>query len=237
MMRVSLIVLKQPALFWRAIRAGHLRLPALAALLAFVLPASAAYGATMAGWRSPLLALYVAIKLPLVFLITVATVSMFNAMAANALGCRIAWRQTLLLAAGAMTTACWILLAFIPIALFFMHAGVPRTGDEATLHYAHNLILMIHIVALAAAGTAGNAVLLRGLIHLAPSRARAAAVFAIWIAAYAFVGGQASWILRPFVGSPFFPVAFCRADALDRNFYEFVWGEVMPYVIQGGTTR
>jgi hypothetical protein len=51
----------------------------------------------------------------------------------------------------------------------------------------------------------------------------------------AFVGCQTSWSLRPFVGSPFYPVVFLRPDALQRNFYEFVFGEVLPFIITGGT--
>ncbi len=54
-----------------------------------------------------------------------------------------------------------------------------------------------------------------------------------WLASYAFVGCQLSWILRPFVGSPFFPVEFLRPDALDRNFYEFVFTEVLPFLLAG----
>jgi hypothetical protein len=52
----------------------------------------------------------------------------------------------------------------------------------------------------------------------------------IWLAAFAFVGCQMSWILRPFVGSPFYPVVFMRPDCLQRNFYEFLLTEVLPFV-------
>jgi len=51
---------------------------------------------------------------------------------------------------------------------------------------------------------------------------------------FAFVGCQMSWILRPFVGSPFYPVVFMRAECLQRNFYEFVFAEVLPYLLTGG---
>ena len=63
-----------------------------------------------------------------------------------------------------------------------------------------------------------------------PDRGRAAALAAVWVGAYAFVGTQLGWMLRPFVGSPFYPVVFLREDALDRNFYEFVLGEVVPFL-------
>jgi hypothetical protein len=56
----------------------------------------------------------------------------------------------------------------------------------------------------------------------------------MWLVCFGFVGCQMAWVLRPFVGSPFYPVAFLRSDALDRKFYEFVFGEVLPFLIRGG---
>jgi hypothetical protein len=49
------------------------------------------------------------------------------------------------------------------------------------------------------------------------------------------VGSQLSWMLRPFVGSPFHEVRFLRPDALERNFVEFVLKDVLPYVLKGGS--
>ena len=39
------------------------------------------------------------------------------------------------------------------------------------------------------------------------------------------------WILRPFLGSPFYDVVFLRPDALDRNFYEFIFADVVPALL------
>ena len=84
---------------------------------------------------------------------------------------------------------------------------------------------------LAAAGLAGVASLWAALRRMVPSPRAAKALAAVWIGAYAFVGTQLGWMLRPFVGSPFYPVVFLREDALDRNFYEFLLGEVLPFLL------
>jgi hypothetical protein len=76
--------------------------------------------------------------------------------------------------------------------------------------------------------------MLKGLIRVADPRCPTACLFALWLAAFAIVGCQMSWILRPFVGSPFYPVAFMRPDCLERNFYEFVFTEILPFLMTGG---
>ncbi len=78
-------VLSRPDAFWEDVRTGRPGVASLLVLTGFIVAACAVYGAIMAGWRSPRLALYVALKLPLVFLITVGVVSIFNWMAASLL--------------------------------------------------------------------------------------------------------------------------------------------------------
>ncbi|MCE9614728.1 MAG: hypothetical protein K8T26_10660 [Lentisphaerae bacterium] len=231
---LPLIVLTRPDTFWRGVRADRWRAHDLLQLAAFTALACGVYGAIMAGWRSPRLALYVGIKLPMMVFMTTGTVSVFNWMAALALGCSLGYRQTLFLAAGAMAVSGWLLLALAPVALMFIVSSVPGSGTGAELRYAHNVMLLTHIAVLAGAGVAGNARLLAWLRTVASTRARARTVFIVWLAVFAFVGCQASWLLRPFVGSPFYPVVFLRPDALERNFYEFVLGDVLPYVLNGG---
>lgn len=215
-------------------RSSEWRWRDLGSLVAFIIFACAAYGAVLAGWRSPLLSLYVAIKLPLLFLATTALVSVFNWMLALALSSGLNFKQTLFLVFSAMTITSWILLALAPVALFFLLTGVQYTGTDAELRYAHNCILMTHILIIATAGIVGNAALLKGIRRLVSPKCPANVLFATWLTAFAFVGAQLSWIFRPFVGSPFFPVAFMRPDCLQRNFYEFIFSEVVPYLITGG---
>lgn len=230
---LPLTVLKNRDVFWDRLRAGDLRAAELVSLLAFVMCVCALYGAVLAGWRSPLLSLYVAVKLPLLFLGTMAIVAVFNWMTAAAFGAGLTFRATLSLVLAAMAIACWILLGLVPVSLFFLFSGVPGGGTHDEVRYAHNGILMTHIVVLALAGAGGNVALVKGLRRVVRPACPAGALVAVWLAGFAFVGCQLSWILRPFVGSPFFPIAFLRPDCLNRNFYEFVFTEVLPFLVAG----
>lgn len=228
------VLLTRRDAFWADARTRRLAWDDLASLVGFIVVGTAAYGAVLAGWRSPRLALYGAVKLPMLFLGTTAIVSVFNWMLASLLGAGLSFKTTLFLVLSSMTVSSWILLSLAPVALFFTLSGVAYAGTPADLHYAHNSILVTHILILATAGVAGNAALLSGLRALVALRCRTMPLFFSWIASFAFVGCQMSWILRPFVGSPFYPIEFLRPDCLDRNFYEFVFGDVLPYLLKGG---
>jgi hypothetical protein len=221
--------------FWAAARDGRVGGAELAALAGFIVPACGVYGAIMAGWRSPLLAAYVAVKLPLLFLAATAVVAPFNWIVAAVLGAGLPFRTTVGVAFASMAAASWILLALAPVALLFLLTAVPREGTPAELRTAHNGILLTHVGILAAAGVAGNASLWGGLRRLVRPGCPVRLLWGAWLAAFAFVGCQLSWILRPFVGSPFYPVVFLREDALERNFYEFVLLDVVPNLLRGGS--
>jgi hypothetical protein len=181
--------------------------------------------------------MFVAVKLPLLMLGTTCIVMLLNWMVAAAMGSGLSFGQVMAITFGAMAVACWILLSLAPVAFLFMvtstshEAPTPLNSDRLRLE--HNCLLLTHIALIALAGVAGNAALIQGLRQLVAKRCSLWRLYVCWIAAYAFVGCQLSWILRPFIGSPFFPVAFMRPDALERNFYEFVFTEVLPYVLGG----
>ncbi|MFC1451840.1 hypothetical protein ACFLSJ_00680 [Verrucomicrobiota bacterium] len=234
MRTLPITLLRDRDAFWNALRAQELGWRALVSLAVFVLLACGLYGAVLAGWRSPRLSLYVAIKLPVLFLGTTAIVAVFNWMTASILGSGLSFRSTVFVVLASMTIGCWLLLSLVPVALFLLASGVSYAGTHDELRYAHNSILMTHIVILAIAGLAGNAALLKGLRRVVNTRCPVHTLFLFWLTAFAFVGCQLSWILRPFVGSPFYPVAFMRPDCLGRNFYEFIFTEVLPFLVTGG---
>ena len=231
---LPIVLLRNRDAFWDAVRSQTLGWKDLLSLVLFVVFVCGLYGAVLAGWRSPRLSLYVAIKLPILFFGTTVLVASFNWMTANLLGSGLSFRSTVLVVFASMTMGCWILLCLVPVALFFLLSGVSYTGTHDDLRYAHNAILLTHISILALAGVAGNLALLKGLRLIVRQRCPVTALFIPWLIAFAFVGCQLSWILRPFVGSPFYPIAFIRSDCLDRNFYEFVFTEVLPYLLTGG---
>lgn len=230
---LPLRLLRDRDAFWDALRSRALGWRDLAQLALFVVTACTVYGVVLAGWRSPLLAAYVAVKLPLLFLATMALVAVSNWMLATLMGAGLGLRDTLFLVFGAMTVSGWMLLGLAPVALLFLLTGVPETGTDDVLRTAHNAMLLTHIGVLAASGLAGNAVLFGGLRRSVRPHCAVHVLFALWVLCFAFVGCQMAWILRPFVGSPFYPVAFLRPDAMDRNFYEFVFGEVLPFLVLG----
>ena len=231
---LPVVLLQDRAVFWTRVQKQDLRWKELWGLVAFVCMACALYGSVLAGWRSPRLSVYVALKLPVLFLGTTAIVAIFNWMTSSLLGAGLSFKSMVFTVFASMTIGCWILLGLIPVSLFFLLSGVPGTGTNTELQFAHNSILMTHIFILALSGVGGNIALLQGLRRVARPHCPTTSLFWVWLLAFAFVGCQLSWILRPFVGSPFFPVAFMRPDCLDRNFYEFVFTEVIPFLVTGG---
>jgi hypothetical protein len=55
-------------------------------------------------------------------------------------------------------------------------------------------------------------------------------VYAVWVVAFALVGGEVAWALRPFIGSVYMPVVFLRPDALHGNVYEFIFTDILPHL-------
>jgi len=88
----------------------------------------------------------------------------------------------------------------------------------------------MHTAFTAGSGLIGTRALWRGLRTLAPSRATAVVVYVLWVTAFAVVGGEVAWALRPFVGSVYMPVVFLRKDALDGNVYEFIIADILPHL-------
>lgn len=192
------------------------------ALVGAGLLAAAAYGAVMSSWRTDtperlLLPLFGAIKTPLLIITTTAlclpgffvlnTVLRLRADFAAALRAILAAQAALALA----------LVSLAPVTKFVYFCGANQR--EALLFNA----LMFAIATLLA-----QIVILRRYRPLL-ARARAhAACLAYWLAAYAFVGIQMGWMLRPFVGSPGLRVAFLRDEPF-TNAYVVVWGLVFGH--------
>lgn len=185
------------------------------------------YGCVI-GWWTPRLALYTAVKFPIVLLATSALTFPFAWIAARRLGlvastARIAAMTVLPLFVAAATLA-----SLAPVVLFFTIA-TPR--ETATHETAHHLLYLMHVGTVGSAGTWGVFHLRRLLPALCADPRRRRALIASWIVAYAFVGGEIAWILRPFVGSPFYPVELIRADALRGNVYEFIAFAIVPHLL------
>jgi hypothetical protein len=188
---------------------------------------AAVYGAVLGFWHGWQLALYAAVKLPLVLLLTAALTVAFSWTAAAAVGLPLRFGQVAVLTFLALAVASLFLASLAPVAWLFTVSAPPPTGEART---AHNLLYLLHTTFVGACGLAGTGALWRALRRLdAPQRSLRAA-FALWIAGYALVGGEVAWALRPFVGSVYMPVVFLRPDALDGNVYEFIVTDILPHL-------
>jgi len=220
--------------FWRELKREEETGKMIGSLICFIVFSGAVYGAVLAGWRSPLLSLYVAVKLPVLLIGTTVIVAVLNWLLATIYKSGLTFRQVMAITYGSMGVAGWILLGLIPVTGFFTFAVAPSDTDPQTLRLSHNCLLLTHIIIIAVAVIVGNRALRRGLAAVIAPGCSPGKLYWSWIVAFAFVGCQLSWILRPFVGSPFYPVVFLRPDCLERNFYEFVCFEVIPYVLKIG---
>ena len=199
-----------------------------------VVLSTAAYGAVLAAWRSPLMAAYVAVKLPVVFVATTLVVSAFCWAAGLLCRAGLRYREVLGAVFSAMAVAGSILLALSPVVLYFVFSGAPDAGTREEMRFAHATMMMVHILVLACAGATGNLVLCRALRRRVPPACRLAPMVALWIASFAVVGCQLVWIMRPLVGSPNIAVEFLRSDALDSNFLESLFRQIIPHIISKG---
>jgi hypothetical protein len=205
---------------------GQWSLQRFALHISVIVGGAGLYGAAMGWWRDPQQALYVAIKFPLIILLTTGGNALLNAMLAPLLGLNLRFRESCsaILMSFAITAA--ILGAFSPL-MAFMVWNAPPMSPQAVSGPGYNLIKLSHVAIIAFAGVTGNARLFQLLAQLGGNRTVARRVLVAWLAVNLFLGSQLSWILRPFIGSPLLPVEFFRAAALHGNFYENVFHSLL----------
>jgi hypothetical protein len=171
------------------------------------------YGAIVGLAHSLPQALSSAIKLPVLFLLTLAiclpTLYLFNLV----WGGRLAAMQVAALALATLTVSSAMTVAFVPIALFF---------QLTARNYPFFVLLNVSILTLS--GWVGLSFLVQGTRYLNRSHGDEAPVAQVnmrllyaWLLLYAFVGTQLGWTLRPFFGTPGFPFILFRP--LESNFY------------------
>ena len=199
-----------------------------ASLLLVTLTGAAIYGAALGAWHGPRLALFAAIKVPILLVGTAAITALFNWIVASFLGLNLKMRQTFAVSLVPLAIAATVVASVAPALLFFALSLPPPTPAQQTLH---NLLYLLHVAVLAGAGLAGTSALRDLMLSLCDGRASLAAKIRFsWIAAYAFTGGELAWALRPFVGSVHLPVVFLREDALYGNVYEFILTDIAPHL-------
>jgi hypothetical protein len=180
----------------------------------------AIYGAVLGISSSVLQALSSAIKLPILYLITLAiclpTLYFFNLL----FGSRLTLAQTFALIMTAIAVTSVLTLSFAPIALFFWITAP---------NYQFYKLLNVGILTIT--GVAGLSFLWQGMRHVQKGEGMGIRnlILWLWIFIYGFVGTQMAWTLRPFFGAPSLPFELFRD--LGGNFYMNVVQSIIHLLI------
>jgi hypothetical protein len=232
---------------WRQISEDRELKPLSGQMLLSSAIALAAYGAVLGasnGWGQ---ALASAVKLPILFLVTLAiclpTLYLFNLV----FGAKLSLRQAVAMVSVAITVMSMLCVAFAPISLFFLITA-PDYGFYKLLNVAIMALtaivgLRFLVVGMRAMNTAQVAPIsppvqvpapqpamvgpalppypparpMPPLPPLKQPRQASMGLLYIWIVVFGFVGTQLAWTLRPFVGSPGEPFQIFRH--IEGNFY------------------
>ena len=190
------------------------RLPAkLAHASGTLLALCALYGAAAGAYAGPAQALSAAIKLPLLFLGTLAICFPGFFVVQVLVGSRLRLQQVLALVLGALSLSAIVLAAVVPITAFFLLTGAN-----------YYFLTLLHALTVLGAGLIGMAVLHEGLAFACEKRGvyprNAMTIMKVWAVLFAFVGIQMAWNLQPFVGDRGQPFRLFRHN--EGNFYTAV---------------
>jgi len=189
--------------------------------LFWIILGSGLYGATIGLWRAPMQASFVAIKFPILILLTTLGNGLLNGILAQLLGAPMSFRQSITAIFISFAIASIILGSLAPLT-FFMVLNAPPM-DSAKAANAHDLIILADVAIISFAGVTANLHLFRLLQFINQSKLRASQILFAWLTGNLLLGGQLSWIMRPFIGTPTAPVEFLRNNPFNGNFFEIVW--------------
>jgi hypothetical protein len=153
-----------------------------------------------------------AIKVPALFLFTLAIVVPPVYVANTFVGPRLGFRQLVTVLLASVTVTAIILASTATVAFFF-----------ALTTRSYHFIKLLHVVFFAYAGLAGLRFFQKSVRAVAPVAVRGTLkrLFFGTLVLYVFVGTQLAWVLRPFVGEPTMEFMIFRPRY--GNFYESVW--------------
>ena len=199
--------------FFGEVAAGEGLRHKLARALWTLLGLSALYGAAAGAYASPAQAVSAALKLPFLFMGTLAICFPGFFVIQVLVGSRLRLAQVLTLVLGALSLSAILLAAVVPITAFFLFTG-------ANYHF----LTLLHVVIVLGAGLVGMAVLHDGLAFACEKRGvypkKAMTIMKVWAVLFAFVGIQMAWNLQPFVGDRGQPFRLFRHN--EGNFYTAV---------------
>lgn len=207
-------ILRNRLFFFGEIRGGTALKAKIRDMLISCVIFLAIYGAVMGASHSLPQALSSAIKLPILFLVTLVictpSLHFFNIL----FGSKQTLPQTITVILTAMSTNAVLLVSFAPITLFFL-----LTSRN------YPFFLLLNVFFFAVAGVMGIVFLRQGVQMISESdnnegMGARRMTFTAWILLYAFVGSQMAYTLSPFVGDPQQP--FILFAEFGGNFYSSV---------------
>lgn len=164
----------------------------------------ALFGVVLGMSHSWMQALMSAIKLPMLFLVTLLiclpTLYFFNLL----YGSQLTFQQTTTLMMAAVTITGALSLAFASISLFFW----------LTIGEQYTILILLNVIILGISSWWGLSFLRQGMLHVQRHAldVRQWRILTTWLVIYAFVGTQMAWALRPFFGVPSEPFVVLRSD-------------------------
>lgn len=187
-------------------------------LLGIIVVLSGVHGLTM-GLNSGFLQMLVsALKVPLLYLMTLLVCFPMLYVVNVIMGSRLGFLQTLALILLSMALNAILLAACSPVVVFFTITGS-----------SYHFLKLLHVLIFAFSGMWGMFGLWRGLYAMCESSdlypRQAVRILQIWIVIFGFVGTQMAWSLRPFIGSPEMGFQIFREQ--ESNFYQGVWSSVV----------
>ncbi len=151
----------------------------------------------------------VALKVPILFLLTLLIVLFPIFVSGTLLGSRISFAQTaaILLTSSAVTVT--VLASMATVSFFF-----------ALTTQSYTFMKLLHVMFFGYAGVCGISFLSFAYrkVSLDRSLDSQSFVFGLWLILYAFVGTQLAWTLRPFIGAPSMEFSLFRPRS--GSFYE-----------------
>ena len=188
-----------------------------ARLAGYAIVTSALYGFTMGLGHSPLQASSSAIKVPLLFLLTLSVCLPTLHFIGLLFGSRVAFSHTAVVLLTGITLTSVLLGAFAPISLFFLASG----SD-------YEFLLFLHVLTFAFCGAAGLQSVNKtygAILHTSNQPSGIAIhLLKVWMFLYMFVGTQTAYNLAPFIERE---TTFKWFDRAPGNFYTYLWNALV----------
>ena len=218
---LSLFIRDREAVYKNVKNETNLREYAITAILATIISA-ALYGAVMGLYAGGIQILYDAVKIPLLLLISL-FVSLPTFYVLNViLGGELSLRQMAVLFMISMTIMSVMMIAFLPVTLFFTLTTPERTFA------AYGFTVLLNVLFFALSGLTAVSYLLNGFNRIHGENKKWVPAMMIGSAVLAFVGTQLAWVLRPY-----FHVSLAFVAPPEGNFYIALFGLIVRLLTGG----